>query len=107
MEREIIELRQQIKEANATNTLLKSQLPQSRHDTASASSVSNHVGNGGPNLYPNPSTEQYMGSHEAVASLLDLRSGYDGSSYSRNSGRIKTIEDVLLASDRVTELFNL
>jgi hypothetical protein len=105
MEREIIELRQQIKEASDTNTLLKSQLPQDRHD--SASSVSNHISNGGPNLYPNPSTEQYMGSHEAVASLLDLRSGYDGSSYSRNSGRIKTIEDVLLASDRVTELFNL
>lgn len=105
MEREIIELRQQVKEANAANAVLKSQLPQGGQDTPS--SASNHLSNGGSHIYTNPAAEYNMGSHEAVASLLDLRSGYDGSNFSRNAGRIKTIEDVLLASDRVTELFNL
>lgn len=53
------------------------------------------------------SADQYMGSHEAVASLLDLRSGFDGSSYMRNGNQLKRIEDVIIAPDRVTELFNL
>lgn len=51
-----------------------------------------------------------MGSHEAVASLLDLRSGFDNSSYLRNSdGQIvmpKRIEDVSVTHDRVAEVFN-
>jgi hypothetical protein len=49
-----------------------------------------------------------MGPHEAVASLLDLRSGFDGLNYIRNgSPQFKRIEDVMVVSDRVTELFGL
>lgn len=54
------------------------------------------------------STDQYMGSQEAVASLLDLRSGYDGSNYMRNGNQqFKRIEDVMVVPEKVTELFNL
>jgi hypothetical protein len=105
MEREIIDLRQQVKDATAANAVLKTQLPQGRQDTPAG--VSSHLSNGSAHVYPNPATEQFMGSHEAVASLLDLRSGYDGSNYSRNGRGFRTIEDVLLAHDRVGELFEL
>jgi hypothetical protein len=91
MEREIVDLRKQIANMNAANVALKSQLPPGRQETPT--SVSNPLSNGNTHLYPNPAAEQFMGSHEAVA---------------RNGGRqFKTIEDVLLAQDRVSELFNL
>lgn len=65
----------------------------------------------GAGVYQTPSgmsADQYMGSHEAVASLLDLRSGFDGSSYLRNGNQqFKRIEDVIVVNERVTELFNL
>lgn len=49
-----------------------------------------------------------MGSQEAVASLLDLRSGFDGSNFMRNGNQpMKRLEDVMIAPDKVTELFNL
>lgn len=48
-----------------------------------------------------------MGSQEAVASLLDLRSGFDGSGYLRNGHQFKRIEDVMIVPERVSELFNL
>jgi hypothetical protein len=52
--------------------------------------------------------EQFMGSHEAVASLLDLRSGFDGSNYMRNgSQHFKRVEDVAVGPERVAELFDL
>lgn len=97
MEREIVELRKQIASVNAANASLQSQVNAGKAN--------------GTGLYQTPSgmsTDQFMGSHEAVASLLDLRSGFDGSNYMRNGGhQFKRIEDVLIATDRVTELFNL
>jgi len=49
-----------------------------------------------------------MGSQEAVASLLDLRSGFDSSNYMRNGGpQIKRIEDVMIVPEKATELFNM
>jgi hypothetical protein len=49
-----------------------------------------------------------MGSQEAVASLLDLRSGFDGSNYMRNGNQqFKRLEDVMIAPEKVTELFNM
>ena len=54
--------------------------------------------------------DQYMGSQEAVASLLDLKSGADGGPFARNghtsmpSSRI--LEDVMLGPDNITDLFN-
>jgi hypothetical protein len=107
MEREIIELRRQIANANSTNASLKSQHgPPGKHE---ASAISTPMSAGAMYQTPTPlSTDQYMGSHEAVASLLDLRSGYDGANYMRNgSHQFKRIEDVMVATDRVNELFNL
>lgn len=48
-----------------------------------------------------------MGSQEAVASLLDLRSGFDSSNYMRSGNQLKRIEDVMVVPEKVTELFNL
>jgi hypothetical protein len=69
------------------------------------------------NLYPGAAAyasivpiDQWNGSHEAVAGLLDLRSGVDSSTgYARSpSGPLamsKRIEDVVVSNDRVAELF--
>ena len=49
----------------------------------------------------------HMGSHEAVVSLLDLRSGFDPN-YARNgNNQFKRIEDVVVLLERVAELFDL
>jgi hypothetical protein len=106
MEREIVELRRQIANVNATNASLKSQITPGKQDASAMSTpMSNH-------MYQPPtglSTDQYIGSHEAVASLLDLRSGFDGTNnYLRNgSHQFKRIEDVMVATDRINELFHL
>lgn len=107
MEREIIELRKQIAtvQAGAMPQPQSASLPPvqtPKQETAS------QVGSG---VYHTPSAmsaDQYMGSHEAVASLLDLRSGFDGSNYMRNGNHhFKRIEDVAVVPERVTELFHL
>ncbi|QKX62890.1 uncharacterized protein TRUGW13939_10058 [Talaromyces rugulosus] len=106
MEREIVELRRQIANVSASNASLKSQVTPGKQD---ASAMSTPMSN--PTMYQTPtglSTDQYIGSHEAVASLLDLRSGFDGTNYLRNgSHQFKRIEDVMVATDRINELFNL
>jgi hypothetical protein len=68
-------------------------------------------------LYPGASAyastvplDQWNGSHEAVAGLLDLRSGVDSSTgYARSpSGQLATpkrIEDVVVSHERVADLF--
>lgn len=58
----------------------------------------------------NVTLDQWNGSHEAVAGLLDLRSGVDSSTgLARSPGgqlaTSKRIEDVVITNDRVTELF--
>lgn len=63
-----------------------------------------------PAVYQTPSAmsaDQYMGSQEAVASLLDLRSGFDGTNFMRNGGQIRRIEDVMVVPEKVAELFNM
>jgi hypothetical protein len=69
------------------------------------------------NLYPGASAyastvpiDQWNGSHEAVAGLLDLRSGVDSSTgFARSpSGQLATskrIEDIVVSNERVAELF--
>ncbi|KAL4808964.1 hypothetical protein BDV18DRAFT_133603 [Aspergillus unguis] len=107
MEREIIELRKQI--ANVQPGQPHSQLP-SAQQTPKQENSSNQVS---PNrVYQTPSalsaTDQFMGSHEAVASLLDLRSGYDGTNLMKNGNQhFKRIEDVAVVPERVAELFDL
>lgn len=107
MEREIIELRKQI----ATNTSSSTPHPQQSLPAGQLTpkQESSQVSPAG--VYQTPSaisTDQYMGSQEAVASLLDLRSGFDGSNYMRNGNQqFKRLEDVLIVPEKVTELFNM
>lgn len=53
--------------------------------------------------------DQYMGSEEAVASLMDLRSGLEGGSFLRSPNAqlllTRRIGDIALTHDRVQELF--
>jgi len=93
MEREIVELRKQI--AN-------------QQTSPSQGEAENTPGS----VYQSSGSipDQYMGSHEAVASLLDLRSGFEGNYLRSPSGQInmpKRLEDVSITHDRVVEIFNL
>ncbi|WEW58953.1 hypothetical protein PRK78_004421 [Emydomyces testavorans] len=113
MERELIELRKQIANANAATT--------AQHYVSQHQSPSTH----GPSPMPlsyntTPRTahqssvtisgDDLMKPHEAVASLLDLRSGLEPSSFLRSpSGKVimhKRIEDVTISPERATELFS-
>ncbi|KAJ5903169.1 hypothetical protein N7504_005552 [Penicillium tannophilum] len=109
MEREIIELRKQIAGASSGAVMHQQQPIQAGQLTPKQES--NQVSPAGVYQNQTPSaisTDQYMGSQEAVASLLDLRSGYDGSNYMRNGNQqFKRIEDVMVVPEKVTELFNL
>ena len=51
--------------------------------------------------------DQYMGSHEAVTSLLDLKSGVDGFMRSPGGKPAKRIEDVILTPQQVQELYDM
>lgn len=107
MEREIIELRKQIATANSGSTPQATQPPAQGQLTPKqdSSQISPNA------VYQTPSAmsaDHYMGSQEAVASLLDLRSGFDGSNYMRNGSLpFRRIEDVMIVPEKVTELFNL
>jgi len=102
MEREIVLLRRQLasQQQGSPATL---QAPSISAPSVKAES---------PSMYQSPSThDQYIGSQEAVASLLDLRSGHDGAAYLRNSNGqaalFRRIDDVSLTIDRARELFNM
>lgn len=107
MEREILELRRQVANAQASGS---SPASQQRHLPPVLVTPKQEPGQGSPvGVYQTPSAmsgEHSMGSHEAVASLLDLRSGFDGSGY-LNSSQLKRLEDVMLVPERVTELFHM
>ena len=90
MEREITELKSQLSQLSA---------PSQNSLQRSGSSYANTV-----------PVDQWNGSHEAVAGLLDLRSGIDSSTgLARSpSGQLSTskrIEDVTVSNERVAELF--
>jgi hypothetical protein len=97
-----MELRKQIASGQPV-----SGMPQQQARQLTPKQESNQVS---PAVYQTPSAmsaDQYMGSQEAVASLLDLRSGFDGTNFMRNGGQIRRIEDVMVAPEKVTELFNM
>ncbi|KAJ5684365.1 uncharacterized protein N7477_000710 [Penicillium maclennaniae] len=110
MEREIIELRKQIASGGSVPTVHQQQQHASPGQLT-PKQESSQVSPAGIYQTQTPSalsTDQYMGSQEAVASLLDLRSGYDSSNYLRNGGtQIKRIEDVMVVPEKASELFNL
>ncbi|CAD6593619.1 MAG: hypothetical protein ASARMPRED_007738 [Alectoria sarmentosa] len=98
MEREIVELRRQLGLQQAppptTGPTIKASL------STSASPTISHL----------PAhMDQYMGSEEAVASLMDLRSGLEGGSFLRSPNAqlllTRRIGDIVLTHDRVQELF--
>lgn len=98
MEREIVELRRQLglhqASSHTAGPTIKASL------STSASPTMSHL----------PAhMDQYMGSEEAVASLMDLRSGLEGGSFLRSPNAQlllnRRIGDVMLTHDRVQELF--
>lgn len=106
MEREIAELRQQLagRDTNAA-PVSQAQMLQSIPSTSQSPGIAQS-----PALSRQPSAlDQYMGSHDAVASLLDLRSGFDIGSFQRGTGThampMRRLEDVTLSSVQVLELF--
>ncbi|KAL8786673.1 MAG: hypothetical protein Q9195_008109 [Heterodermia aff. obscurata] len=74
MEKELSELRAQLSSQQASPTLL--QHPMKTSASTSASPKVPHIPS---------SIDQYIGSQEAVASLMDLKSGVEGGSYLRGS----------------------
>ena len=96
MEREIVELRTKLASQNSSPTTPS--IP-----TLISTSAS-------PSISQLPSTlDQYMGSQEAVSTLMDLRSGLEGGSFMRSpNGQIlpsRRLEDIVLTHDRVRDLF--
>ena len=53
--------------------------------------------------------DQYIGSQEAVASLMELRSGVDNGAFMSNGKSVsiplRRLENVVLTSDNVCDLF--
>ena len=98
MEREIVELRRQLglqqASPSTTGPTIKASLSTSASPTMSH--LPTHM-------------DQYMGSEEAVASLMDLRSGLEGGSFLRSPNAqlllTRRIGDIALPHDRVQELF--
>lgn len=111
MEREIMELRKQIATGQPIPGLSQQQQQQQKQQlSAEQLTPKQESSQVSPAVYQTPSAmsaDQYMGSQEAVASLLDLRSGFDSSNFMRNGGQIKRIEDVMISPEKVTELYNL
>lgn len=107
MEREIVELRKQIANVHANAPAPMSQPHQHLQQAQlTPKPESSHVSPVAAYHTPSAMSADHMGSHEAVASLLDLRSGFD-SNYMRNGNQFKRIEDVIVLPERVTELFDL
>lgn len=103
MEREIVELRRQLASQSAQTSPI-----QLSHTPSSPGLIKAENGT----LFQNQAQQdQYMGNHEAVASLLDLRQGHDGSgAYGNNvngsTAGYKTLGAVSLGPARVAELFS-
>lgn len=109
MEREIIELRKKVAtvQASAVTPMSQPQQPLQQNQLT-PKLESTQVSPVAAYQTPSAMSADQMGSHEAVVSLLDLRSGFDGSNYMRNgNNQFKRIEDVIVLPERVTELFDL
>lgn len=113
MERELLELRKQIANANAAanaQQYISQQQSPSNHGSQPITMAFNaapRVAHANSTTIP---TDDFLRPHEAVASLLDLRSGLDSSAFLRSPGRHmimhKTIGDASISPDKITELFN-
>ena len=120
MEREIIELRKLIANSNAAAAAAANAQYIPHHQissplTQTSPSVPMSYGASPRSVNQTPTSniaaaEEYMRPHEAVASLLDLRSGPDSSHFLKSPSSqlaiFKRIEDVSITPERVTELFS-
>ena len=99
MEREIVELRNQLASQQSSPAL---QQPGMTFGVS-------HPPISPPVPQLQSSLDQYMGSQEAVASLLDLRSGLDGGSLMRSpNGQVRPLrrlESVIIPPERVDDMF--
>lgn len=100
MEKEIVELREKLASQQPSHP---SQTPSIKASTSMTASPSI------PQF--TSSLDQYMGSQEAVSTLMDLRSGVEGGSLMR-SPKVqilpsRRIEEVLLTHDYIRDLFHL
>ena len=90
---------------------LKKQLAQhTKNSRPKGTATTNNLYTGAGTYASTVPIDQLDGSHEAVAGLLDLRSGVDSSTgYARSpSGQLATskrIEDVVVSNERIAELF--
>lgn len=99
MEKEIQELRRQLANQPSSPSAPPPPIKAPPSDTAS------------PRVSSIPSQlDQYINSEQAVSSLLDLRSGIDGSSQRRSPNRqfrpSRRLEGITLSHDQVQELFH-
>ncbi|KAL9019286.1 MAG: hypothetical protein Q9185_003460 [Variospora sp. 1 TL-2023] len=99
MEKEIQDLRRQLANQQSSPSAPPSSVKQPPSDTAS------------PKISSIPSQlDQYIDSEQAVNSLLDLRSGLDGSAHIRSpSGQLRPsrrLEGITLSNSQVQDLFH-
>ena len=101
MEREIVELRSQLASQQSSPSVQQTASPFGMAQISMSPTI--------PHLQS--SLDQYMGSQEAVASLLDLKSGLDGGSFMRSpNGQIippRRLDDVVLTAERIQDLFQM
>lgn len=108
MEREIVELRKQVANAQASAAAPVPQQQALQQAQLTPKHESTQVSPAGAYQTPSAMSADQIGSHEAVVSLLDLRSGFDGAGYMRNGNhQSKRIEDVIVTRERADELFHL
>ena len=99
MEREIVELRRQLSSQHPSRVKQEDTPMQLMSSVSTSPTVSQKASD----------MDQYLGSQEAVASLLDLKAGFDGASFLPGPTvqllvPPRRIEDVVLSHERVKEL---
>ena len=99
MERELVELRRQL--ASQSSSPATQQVPfVNEKKMVPISPITTQM---------HPIMDQYLGSEEAVASLLDLRSGLEGGSLARSPNRpvrpSRRLENVLLSDEQIRDLY--
>lgn len=100
MEREIVELRKLVESQQASPTAVGPSVKASLSDSASPTI----------SQLP-PHRDQYMGSEEAVAAMMELRAGHDGGSFIRNPNAqlrlTRQLGNVILTQERIQDLFQM
>ena len=89
----------------ASNNMASGTIPIAHGLNISGAAVSSTYAIPIPSLPSN--LDQYMGSHDAVSSLLDLKSGVDGYMRSPDGRPLRRLEGTVLTADQVQELFSM